>query len=198
MFALASLRSSLEKRGSFHWMWVYVSPVSHLLSGGGENGGLWLVLFGWAAANKSQCNIEAVTEAIVQTGSPSCASERARARLPRRLKHTPNSNPRKKREWRLKRERKRQKAGEKEKATVVWYPTLAGGFCGWCAGVNVAGAAAAQISKGAGGVWLRWRRLLQVAPRFNPHHGEAAQPSLSPERDRERKRVREREGKYRL
>lgn len=160
IFALASLRSSLEKCGSFHCVRVCVSPVSHLLSGGGENGGLWLVLFGWAAANKSQCNIEAATEAMGQTGSPSCASERAWARLVWRLKHTPNSNPRKtrgkKREWRLReRERDRQKAGEKEKATVVWYPTLAGGFCGWCAGVNVAGVAAAQISKGADGVWLR-------------------------------------------
>lgn len=77
IFALASLRSSLEKCGSFHCVRVCVSPVSHLLSGGGENGGLWLVLFGWAAANKSQCNIEAATEAMGQTGSPSCASERA-------------------------------------------------------------------------------------------------------------------------
>ncbi len=88
---------------------VCFPPVSHLLSGGGENGGLWLVLFGWAAANKSQCNIEAATEAMGQTGSPSCASERAWARLVWRLKHTPDSNPRKKRgrkrEWRLKRER---------------------------------------------------------------------------------------------
>lgn len=109
IFASASLRSSLEKCGSFHCVRVCVSPVSHLLSGGGENGGLWLVLFGWAATNKSQCNIEAATEAMGQTGSPSCASERPWARLVRRLKHTPNSNPRKtrgkKREWRLKGER---------------------------------------------------------------------------------------------
>lgn len=76
IFASASLRSSLEKCGSFHCVRVCVSPVSHLLSGGGENGGLWLVLFGWAATNKSQCNIEAATEAMGQTGSPSCASER--------------------------------------------------------------------------------------------------------------------------
>lgn len=126
IFALASPRSSLEKFGSFHCVRVCVSPVSHLLSGGGENGGLWLVLFGWAAANKSQCNIEAATEAMGQTGSPSCASERAWARLVWRLKHTPNSNPRKKRgrkrEWRLKGERETKKRARKRRRLLFDIP----------------------------------------------------------------------------